>query len=235
MGVLYMNNEARVLSQAPSISLQQDFTKQIKEFGYQFIKRMFDIIIALFGLLFFLPVYLLVKIIYVSKGDFSPIFYFQTRVGLNGVPFKIYKFRTMVPNADEMLKEMLKQKKYQDEWKKFQKFDNDPRVTKVGRILRKTSLDEMPQLINMLKGELSLIGPRPLVVGELESHGGNAKIYNSVKPGVTGWWAVNGRSRMDYKKRLRLEYYYIKNKSLALDAKIFFKTFKILSTHEGAK
>ena len=230
-----MNNEARLFNQAPSISLQHGLTKQIRGFGYLFTKRMFDVLVALFGLLFFLPVYLIVKLAYVLKGDFSPIFYFQTRIGLNGVPFKIYKFRTMVVNADEMLKEMLKDKKYRDEWAKYQKFDNDPRVTKIGRILRKTSLDEMPQLINILKGDLSLIGPRPLIVGELESHGGNAKIYNSVKPGVTGWWAVNGRSRMDYKTRLNLEYYYVKNRSLLLDTKIFFKTFKILRTHEGAK
>ena len=114
----------------------------------------------------------------------------------------------MVPNADEILKELLKNEAYRKEWEENQKFEHDPRITKAGQVLRKTSIDELPQLINVLTGDMSLVGPRPLVEGELEQHGG-LKIYNKVKPGITGWWACNGRSNIDYRERLELEYYYV--------------------------
>ena len=141
----------------------------------------------------------------------------------------------MVPNADEVLKKLLKQKKYKKEWDKNQKLENDPRITKIGRILRKTSLDELPQFINVLKGDMSLIGPRPLVKGELDKHKGDHAIYESVKPGITGWWACNGRSATTYEKRLELEYYYIKNMSLLLDIKCIFLTIKAVIGKSGAK
>ena len=141
----------------------------------------------------------------------------------------------MVPNADEVLKELLKQKKYKEEWNKNHKLDKDPRITKIGSILRKTSLDEMPQFINVLLGHMSMIGPRPLVKGELDAHNGNHKIYESIKPGITGWWACNGRSDTTYKKRLELEYYYINNCSIMLDLKCILKTIGAVMRKTGVK
>ena len=203
---------------------------------YLFIKRLFDIVCGLLGLLLLIPLTIIIKIAYMLQGDFHSIFYAQTRIGKNGKKFKMYKYRSMVPNADKKLKELLdSDPEKKKEWKKYQKLSHDPRITKVGKVIRHGSIDEMPQFLNVLIGQLSMIGPRPLVEGEIEEHEGNAKLYQSVKPGITGWWAVNGRSEMDYDKRLELEYYYIKNRSLKIDAKIFFKTFAVLKTHEGAK
>lgn len=202
---------------------------------YIVFKRVFDILCGIIGFIILIPLTVIVKIAYICSGDFYSIFYTQDRVGKNGKIFHMYKYRTMCPNADKKLKELLKQKKYKEEWDKYQKLEDDPRITKFGKILRKCSIDEMPQFINILKGDISLIGPRPLVPGEIEKHHGDKKLYESVKPGITGWWAVNGRSAKNYEERLELEYYYAKNRSVKLDTKIFFKTFKVIKTHEGAK
>jgi len=202
---------------------------------YFLIKRIFDLSGSIIGIMFLIPITLIVKIINVCNGDFDRMFYTQKRVGKNGKIIHIYKFRTMVKNADEVLEELLKNPEYKKEWDLNQKFENDPRVTKVGNILRKTSLDEIPQIINVLKGDMSFIGPRPLVVGELDAHKGNHKVYESVKPGITGWWACNGRSDTTYEERLELEYYYAKNCSLSLDIKCFFKTIAAVLLKKGAK
>lgn len=208
----------------------------LRELGYRFIKRIFDIVCGLIGLICLIPLTILVKIISVCSGDHKSIFYTQKRIGKNGREFKLYKFRSMVPNADEILEQTLKMDKVRaEEWKKYQKFEHDPRITKIGNILRKTSLDEVPQFINILKGDMSMIGPRPLVPGELDSHDGNHEIYESVRPGITGWWARNGRSATTYAERLELEYYYVKNKSLWLDIKCVFKTISAVLTKKGAK
>ena len=202
---------------------------------YSGIKRFFDIIVGILGIIILLPVSIIVKIVNIINKDYAPIFYSHIRIGKNGKEFKLYKFRSMVPNADEVLKELLKQKKYADEWNKNQKFENDPRITKAGKVLRKTSLDELPQFINVLKGDMSLIGPRPLVKGELDAHHGNHQIYEKVRPGITGWWACNGRSATTYKKRLELEYYYVNNMSLWLDIKCIYKTVEAVLKRNGAK
>ena len=202
---------------------------------YLGIKRFFDIIVGILGIIILLPVSIIVKIVNIINKDYAPIFYSHIRIGKNGKEFKLYKFRSMVPNADELLKELLKQKKYADEWNKNQKFENDPRITKAGKVLRKTSLDELPQFINVLKGDMSLIGPRPLVKGELDAHHGNHQIYEKVRPGITGWWACNGRSATTYKKRLELEYYYVNNMSLWLDIKCIYKTVEAVLKRNGAK
>lgn len=202
---------------------------------YFAVKRAFDILISLIGMVFIIPIALIVKISYIITGDFHSIFYRQKRIGKNGKKIYIFKFRTMVYNADEELKKLLKIKKYKEQWKQNQKLDNDPRITKAGKVLRKLSLDEIPQFINVFIGDMSLIGPRPLVDGEIEEHDGNHEIYESVKPGITGWWAANGRSATDYEKRLELEYYYAKNCSISLDIKCIFRTIKALITRHGAK
>ncbi|MBQ0083288.1 MAG: sugar transferase [Clostridiales bacterium] len=206
-----------------------------KKSGYKVVKRLSDIFFSLLGCLFLIPLTIILKIVYMITGDFAPIFYCHKRVGKNGKIIHILKFRSMVPNADRVLKKLLKKPGYKAEWSKNQKLDKDPRVTKLGKVLRKTSIDEVPQFINVLKGEMSIIGPRPLMVGELENHGGDPKIYTSVRPGITGWWAANGRSETTYKERLELEYYYIENLSLQLDIKCVFRTIAAVITKKGAK
>ena len=192
--------------------------------GYLFFKRIFDIIFSLIACLFLIPLIIIIKIITLISGDTKTIFFKQKRIGKNGKNIYIYKFRTMIPNAPEVLNELLKQEKYKKQWEHNQKLTNDPIITKIGKILRKTSLDEFPQFINVLKGDMTIIGPRPLVEGEIEAHNGNKFLYESVKPGITGWWACNGRSALSYKERLNLEYYYIRNQSFLLDLKCILKT-----------
>lgn len=189
-------------------------------------KRVFDIIIGLLGLIFLIPVTIIVKIAYILSGDFYTIFYTHKRIGKNGKEFRLIKFRTMVPKADKVLEDLLKDQEYKEQWDRSYKLSVDPRTTKVGRFLRKTALDELPQFINVLIGQMSLIGPRPLVKGELDAHNGNHKLYESVKPGITGWWAANGCNSDDYDKRLELEYYYCRNYGFKLDIKCIFKTIK---------
>ena len=219
------------------INVMNDTTtfSKIKRFIYLSIKRIFDLICAILGIILMLPVAIIVKICYMCTGDFKSIFYRQKRIGKHGKRIGIYKFRSMVPNADEKLKEILKNPKYKKEWEENQKLNNDPRITKIGKILRKTSLDELPQFINVFINDMSLIGPRPLVEGELDAHHGNHQIYESVKPGITGWWACNGRSATTYEKRLDLEYYYALNNSLGLDLKCIWLTIKTVISRTGAK
>ena len=205
-----------------------------KQMIYMAVKRLMDIVFGLVGLIALLPLMLIVKVSFLLTGDTKSIFYTQTRVGLNGKPFQLLKFRSMVWNAGELLQELLKDPKYAKEWAENQKLENDPRITKMGGFLRKTSLDEVPQFLNVLKGDMSVIGPRPLVVGELEQHGG-LQLYNQVKPGITGWWGCNGRSNTTYDERLELEYYYVKNCSLWLDALCVVKTAVVLLNQKGAK
>lgn len=217
------------------ITLEGNVVKERSKVLYKVIKRTFDIVVSLVGCIFLLPIIIIVKISYLISKDYNSIFYTQTRIGKNGKEFKLYKFRSMIPNADEVLKKLLKNPIYKDEWERNQKLENDPRITKMGKILRKTSLDELPQMINVLKGDMSMIGPRPLVKGELDAHHGNHAIYESVRPGISGWWAVNGRSATTYEKRLELEYYYCENCSLILDIKCFFMTITTVLHKRGAK
>lgn len=201
---------------------------------YLIVKRLFDILCGLIGVVVLIPVTLLVKCAYLLSGDTAKIFYRQKRVGLNGKIIRIWKYRSMVPNAGELLDEMLRDERYRKEWEENQKFENDPRITKVGAVLRRTSVDELPQLINVLVGDMSLVGPRPLVEGELASHNG-LKLYEKVKPGITGWWGCNGRSNINYRERLELEYYYVKNCSLYLDILCILRTGFAVLGKKGAQ
>lgn len=200
---------------------------------YRPVKRLFDIILGIVGCILTLIVAMFVKVAYVASGDKHPILFKQERVGLRGKRFDLWKFRSMVWDADEVLVELLKDPVLKAQWDAEQKFEDDPRVTKIGRFLRKTSLDEFPQFLNVLKGEMSVVGPRPLVPGELEEHGGRA-LYNKVKPGITGWWGCNGRSNIEYRERLELEYHYVKNCSLYLDLLCIFRTFVAVLKRDGA-
>lgn len=226
-----MNNDISVISRE-NISEVKNENKKIIYFT---IKRFFDIICSILGLILILPLSIIIKLSYIISKDYKSIFYFQERIGKNGKIIHIYKFRTMVYNADEVLKELLKNPKYKKEWDANQKLNNDPRITKIGNILRKTSLDEIPQFINIFLGDMSMIGPRPLIKGELDKHKGNHEIYESVRPGITGWWACNGRSATTYKKRLELEYFYVNNCCLKLDIQCIFKTIKAVLFKTGAK
>lgn len=209
-------------------------TVTLKKIVFFVFKRLIDIVSGLIGTLICLPIAAIVKIAYLGNGDKKSILFKQKRIGKKGKTIEIYKFRTMVYNAEEILQEMLKDPRYKEEWDKNQKFENDPRITPIGKILRRTSLDEFPQFINVLKGEMSLIGPRPLVENELTDHGG-FKLYQRLKPGITGWWGCNGRSNLDYESRLELEYYYIQNCSISLDLLIIIKTITSIMKKEGAK
>ena len=206
-----------------------------KKYFYRFIKRTFDIFCSIIGIILLVPLTIVVKLCYIFTGDFKSIFYAQDRIGKHGKTIHLLKYRSMVWDADEKLKEVLKNPKHKKEWTKYRKLSKDPRITKIGRILRKTSLDEFPQFINIFIGDMSLIGPRPLVKGELDENNGDHELYESIRPGLTGWWGCNGRSDIDYDKRLELEYYYIKNCSILLDLKCIFKTIATVIRLSGAK
>lgn len=196
---------------------------------YLGLKRFFDIIFSIIGIIFLIPISIIVKISYMITGDFSSIFFTQDRIGKNGKTFKFFKFRTMVPNADKILFELLeKDKKLAKEYKINKKLKNDPRITKAGKLLRKTSLDELPQLLNIFLGQMSFIGNRPYLPREKEDMG---EYFNDIvksKPGLTGYWQVMGRSDTTFEERLKLESEYSKKMSLTLDIKIFFKTFLVI-------
>ena len=211
---------------------QQEVLKEkisLKELSYRFIKRTFDIICGLIGVICLIPMALIIKIAYMCSGDFYTIILTQNRIGKNGKEFKFYKFRSMIPFADDALFKLLKEdKEAAKEYKKNKKLKHDPRITKIGKIIRKLSIDELPQLINVLKGDMSIIGNRPYLPREKEDM---AEYYEGIiktKPGITGYWQVNGRSNTTFKERLELEKYYSENYSLLLDIKIFLKTFKVV-------
>lgn len=208
----------------------------IKDKTYLLIKDLCDILISFVGIVFMLVIAILVKICYVLSGDFHSIFFTQKRIGKNGKLFTLYKFRTMVPNADEILFKMLKEdKEAAEEYKLTKKLKNDPRVTKVGKALRKLSLDELPQFINVYIGDMSLVGNRPYLPREKEDMGKYYADIVKTKPGITGYWQVNGRSDTTFKRRLELEQYYSNNCNLWLDIKIFFKTFTVVFFGSGAE
>lgn len=207
---------------------------KLSKLAYRIIKRSFDLVFSLIGCLMTPPLAVFIKLAYVLTGDFGSIFFVQKRIGKNGREFNFYKFRTMVKDADLRLVELLENESYAAEWQKYRKLKNDPRISKVGKFLRKTSLDEFPQFFNVLKGDMSIVGPRPLVKGELSAHAGDHELYESIRPGLTSWWAANGRSDTDYDTRLEQEYYYVENASLSLDLLCIAKTAKGVLTHEGA-
>lgn len=198
---------------------------------YLSFKRGTDIFISSLALVILLPFITLISILIKidSKGK---VFYKQTRIGKNGKYFTIYKFRTMVSDANNFSKYFTKEQ--MEKYKINYKLDNDPRITKIGKILRKTSLDELPQLINILKGDLSIIGPRPVVDGEIEKYGLNKNKLLSVTPGLTGNWAANGRSCTSYEERMKMELDYVENISFKMDMEIFFKTIICVFKRKGA-
>jgi undecaprenyl-phosphate galactose phosphotransferase len=200
-------------------------------------KRVFDIIFSFIALLILSPIMLIIAIaIKISSRD-SKIFYSHQRVGINGKKINVLKFRTMYPDAEQKLQEILRENpELKTEWEKKFKLKNDPRVTPIGKFLRKTSLDELPQFFNVLKGDMSIVGPRPVTEEELTKYyKDKTKYYISVKPGITGYWQVEGRSDVEnYKERVDMDVWYIKNQSLLLDLKIILKTIWVIIKGKGA-
>lgn len=206
-----------------------DTTSDIKMFDTT--KRFFDIILALSAIILLSP-FLIIIAVAVRLDSKGKVIFGHTRLGKDKKEIKIYKFRTMVSNADEVFENFTEEQK-QEYYENF-KLDNDPRITKVGRFLRKTSLDELPQLLNILKGELSVVGPRPIVQDEVEKYGDCAEKFFSVIPGLTGYWQANGRSDTTYEERIAMDMYYVDNRSLWLDFKIILKTFSSVLRKRGA-
>ena len=204
---------------------------------YYVCKKIIDILAGLAGTILIIFITIFVAIMrLVKKENDGPIFYTQLRVGKNGKQFKLYKYRSMVMNADEKLKDYLeKNEKAREEYKKYKKLKNDPRITTVGKFLRKTSLDEFPQFINVLKGDMSFVGPRPYLYREKEDMGESFNKIVSVKPGITGYWQVNGRNDVDFQDRLNMDTYYIDHRGLVMDLKIILKTFLKTLKKEGAR
>jgi len=198
------------------------------------LKRMIDLIICILGMVFFLPVTLLFTWI-IKLDSPGPALYTQARLGKDGHIINIYKFRTMQQDSEQKLKELLKNNEdLRNEYHKYHKLTNDPRVTRVGRFLRRTSLDELPQLWNVFKGEMSLVGPRAYLPEESPQIGESINLILRVLPGMTGWWQVMGRHEVTFKERLRLDKYYISNFSLWMDFYILLKTIWIVISGKGA-
>ena len=198
------------------------------------MKRVFDALTSTTALIMLSPVFLLV-IALIKIDSKGPAFFGHTRIGKGGGQFKCFKFRTMVVNAQEVLEDLLaNDANARAEWDRDFKLKNDPRITRIGNFLRRTSLDELPQLFNVLKGEMSLVGPRPIISDEVAKYGEKARYFFKVTPGITGLWQVSGRNDLDYDERVMLDEYYAKNWSLWLDIEIIIRTFGAVFMRQGA-
>ena len=206
-------------------------SKRRNRLFYLAIKRCLDFLVSFFSIIILSPVFLIIGIL-VKCSSPGPVFYKQHRIGMHGKDIYLYKFRSMVKNADSLIESFTPEQK--KEYFENYKLEHDPRITPVGSFLRKSSLDELPQLVNILKGEMSFVGPRPVVKDELEKYGDDKERFLSVKPGLTGYWATHGRSDISYEERMELELYYVGHASLWMDIRIFFLTFVAVFTHEGA-
>ena len=245
-----LHDKVESIKYLPNVNGTMNFNSEIQDFDGilliatshdkitlvdRIIKKIIDIVIGILGVILLLPVGLYVKIKTVRSGDHEPIIFKQERLGMHGKTIKIYKFRSMVSNAEEILEKLMEEdEEIRNEYLKNKKLRNDPRITPVGEFLRKTSLDEFPQFINILKGEMSFVGPRPYLIREIEDMG---VYYNSIiecKPGVTGMWQANGRSDVGFDYRCKLDDYYYRNWSIWLDLTIIYKTIKSVIYGKGS-
>ncbi len=200
--------------------------------SYLFAKRAADIIVSFIGVAVCLIPMLIIALIIRIESPGSPVFVHQ-RIGKNRKPLPLLKFRTMYANAEQMIENFTPEQK--KEWETNFKLDDDPRITKVGKFLRRTSIDELPQLINILKGELSIVGPRPVVTKELTKYGENEDKFLSAKPGLTGYWQAYARSTCTYEQRMEMELHYVENANFWWDVKILFATVGAVLRKRGAK
>ncbi|MBD2872142.1 sugar transferase [Paenibacillus arenilitoris] len=189
------------------------------------LKRTIDVTGSLLGLILLSPLFVIIAVLIKVEDSKGSVLFYQTRIGKNEKPFRMYKFRSMVSNAEEKLKELLAQNEIEGAMFKMK---NDPRITKVGKFIRKTSIDELPQLINVLRGEMSLVGPRPPLVREVAEYTDYDKLRLTVKPGCTGLWQVSGRNELSFKEMVELDLKYIQNRSVVFDLIIILKTFRVL-------
>ena len=197
------------------------------------VKRTFDIAAALSAIIFLSPLLILLALL-VKVTDRGPAFYGHTRIGRNGSHFKCLKFRTMVQNGAEVLDAHLRDNPAaRAEWESTRKLKDDPRVTRVGNVLRKLSLDELPQLFNILRGEMSVVGPRPVVSDELEKYGASVHSYLCARPGLTGLWQISGRNDVSYARRVQFDHFYVENWSLAFDLLIIIRTLPAVISSRG--
>ncbi len=218
-----------------SLQVQKVHSKAIPNAVQRVIKRTVDIIASIFGIILLIPLTIGIYIANKIAKDNGPIFYTQERIGKNGKIFKLYKYRSMVVDADEKLEKYLAEnEEAREEYRINKKMKNDPRVTKVGEFIRKTSIDEFPQFINVLKGEMSLVGPRPYMPKEKDDMKHYYKRIVECKPGITGFWQVNGRSNVTFQDRLNMDMLYYHEKGLALDIKLLTKTVTAVLKKEGA-
>jgi Undecaprenyl-phosphate galactose phosphotransferase WbaP len=199
------------------------------------LKKIIDFLLTIPCLLVSLPLMGLIAI-WIKTDAPGPIFFKHRRIAKNGRQINIYKFRTMVDGADGKLNNLLeKDPSIKKGWELYGKLANDPRITRSGRWLRKTSLDELPQLFNVLQGKLTLVGPRPIIKEELSHYGDNASLFDKVRPGITGLWQVSGRNELTYKERVQMDQYYVNNWSVWLDLYILAKTFYAVIFRQGAR
>ena len=215
-----------------SLSLDYNVNMYRKKPVFAFVKRFFDIVLSLIALVLFSWLFLILAICVklTSKG---PVFYGHERVGKNGKMFKVWKFRSM--KCDNRPLEEILTKEQLEEFKRDFKITNNPRVTKIGNFMRKTSLDELPQLINILIGNMSIVGWRPILQEELDRYKDNKELLTKIKPGLTGFWASHGRSSTSYDERIKMELFYVVKRNLWLDIRIIFHTFFGVLRRDGAK
>ena len=199
---------------------------------YRIVKRILSILCYVISIIVLSPLFIIISLV-VKISSKGSVFFIHERIGFQGKKFKLIKFRTMVDNAEDMIASFNPEQK--KEWEENFKLKDDPRITKIGKFLRKTSLDEPPQLINILKGDMSFVGPRPIVEDELSWYGDNKEKLLSVKPGLTGWWAVNGRSDVPYPERCDFELYYVDRVSFGFDLLILVKTLGAIVRKDGAR
>ena len=231
------DNEAILLKEQEDEEIKPilyDVKKQ--NIAYRFVKRLIDIIAGIVGIIILIPLTIVLGIIrIIKKENDGPLFYEQLRIGKNGKQFRMYKYRSMCMNADERLKEYLEEnEEAKKEYKKYKKLKCDPRVTKLGKVLRATSLDEFPQLINVLIGNMSLVGPRPYLPREQKEMGEYYSSIIKVKPGITGPWQIRGRSKITFEDRLKLDLEYVNKCSIKRDIKILWNTFAKVLKKDGA-
>lgn len=198
------------------------------------LKRVFDVTTAVSLLVFFAPLFAVIVVL-VRVADSGPAIFGHERIGYRGNKFQCLKFRTMVADSSDILAKLLSEDAAaRAEWRETQKLRKDPRITRIGRILRESSLDELPQLINVLRGDMSVIGPRPIVDEEAERYAADIQTYKMARPGITGLWQVSGRSNCDYNRRVKLDVAYVHNWSLLLDIGILFRTIHVVLKREGS-
>mgnify|MGYP001175987643 CR=1 FL=1 len=195
---------------------------------YIIIKKFFDLLFSIFFLIVCLPLFFVISIL-IKFNSRGPIFFSQKRIGKNNIPFRCIKFRTMHPEAKDILENLLtKNDLLKKEFNESHKIKNDPRITAFGKFLRKTSLDELPQFINVIKGDMSIVGPRPIVKEEKPKYGKYLKKVLSVKPGITGLWQVSGRNNLTYKNRVLLDLNYVRNSNFIMDFRILIRTLGVI-------